>query len=219
MARDPAEDEDRRLYAGPLSDFVARRNARRRALKQAGEHERSKVVGEMRKPTVTAWALNQVYWCDRPVLDAWLAGVDRERALQLDALGGGADMGALQAVGRDNREHRKAVVERALAHLEGGGHGTGAAVRQRLQRAVRSLALEPASRRVWGEGRLVSEVVEDDALEAVASEIDPAILLAALREKGAHATPKKPVRQVDSLLARNARARRGRERQAPSAEE
>ncbi|MEU7897905.1 hypothetical protein AB0B45_34230 [Nonomuraea sp. NPDC049152] len=49
-----------RLYALPVGDFIAAREAEARAAKQAGQPELARQVAALRKPTVAAWAVNQL---------------------------------------------------------------------------------------------------------------------------------------------------------------
>ncbi|AQZ61002.1 hypothetical protein BKM31_05450 [[Actinomadura] parvosata subsp. kistnae] len=49
-----------RLYALPPSDFTAARTAEARAAKQAGDARLSREIARLRKPTVSAWAVNRL---------------------------------------------------------------------------------------------------------------------------------------------------------------
>ncbi|MBA2895958.1 hypothetical protein [Nonomuraea soli] len=49
-----------RLYALPPAEFTAARDERVRAAKQAGDAPLAKEIGKLRKPTVSAWALNRL---------------------------------------------------------------------------------------------------------------------------------------------------------------
>src|SRR5437879_13872993 len=48
------------LYGEPLDTFIAARNALAKALVQAADREGAAVVKALRKPSVAAWALNQL---------------------------------------------------------------------------------------------------------------------------------------------------------------
>ena len=47
-----------RLYEGPLDQFVAERHA----LAKTVTGDEARQVKQLAKPTVVAWAVNQVYW-------------------------------------------------------------------------------------------------------------------------------------------------------------
>ncbi|MEU4332401.1 hypothetical protein [Nonomuraea dietziae] len=49
-----------RLYGLDVSDFIAAREAEARAAKQAGRGDLARQVAALRKPTVAAWAVNQL---------------------------------------------------------------------------------------------------------------------------------------------------------------
>jgi hypothetical protein len=80
------------LYKGPLDEFTARRNALAKSLGGA-EAQR---VKRLAKPPVVAWAINQVYWHERPVYERIRKSGEKLRAAQLAALkrGRSADLRA-----------------------------------------------------------------------------------------------------------------------------
>ncbi|MFE3453625.1 hypothetical protein ACFXJ8_32325 [Nonomuraea sp. NPDC059194] len=49
-----------RLYSLPVAEFIAAREAEARAAKQAGQPDLARLVAALRKPTVAAWAVNQL---------------------------------------------------------------------------------------------------------------------------------------------------------------
>ena len=46
------------LYAGPPGEFIARRTAAAKAARSDGDRELAAAIGELRKPTVSAWLVN-----------------------------------------------------------------------------------------------------------------------------------------------------------------
>jgi hypothetical protein len=72
------------LYKGSLADFIAARTALARTLKGAAARR----VKAQQKPSVGAWAVNQVYWHARPVWDRVAKSGERLRAGQIAALKG-----------------------------------------------------------------------------------------------------------------------------------
>jgi creatinine amidohydrolase/Fe(II)-dependent formamide hydrolase-like protein len=61
------------LYASSLSEFVERRRALAKALRADGDPHGAKRVGAMAKPSVSAWAVNQLWWSHRERFEALLA--------------------------------------------------------------------------------------------------------------------------------------------------
>ena len=54
------DEEIRKLYAGPLDEFVKGRDALVKDLKDKGQKERAAEVKAFKRPTVSAWAVNQL---------------------------------------------------------------------------------------------------------------------------------------------------------------
>ncbi len=94
------------LYQAPLEAFVLQRNALAKSL---GGSEATR-IRRLRKPSVVAWAINQLYWRERALFDRIRKTGDTLRAAQLAALRSGrrADLSAATDA------HRKALTE-ALA--------------------------------------------------------------------------------------------------------
>ena len=68
-----ARDLDRDgLYALPLDEFVAARNDLAKALKKEGDREGAAEVAALRKPTLVAWAVNQLAHTRRREVDLLL---------------------------------------------------------------------------------------------------------------------------------------------------
>ena len=72
------------LYQQPLSEFTAARNALAKTL---GRDDAARVK-KLAKPSVVAWAVNQVYWRARKSFDRAMAAGERLRKTQIAALGG-----------------------------------------------------------------------------------------------------------------------------------
>jgi hypothetical protein len=210
---DPGEVALDRLYAGSLKGFVADRKALVAELRAAGDKEGARVVGAAAKPSVPAWVLNQLVRQARADVDVFVAAIDRQRDLQLRALGGELDGNAISAAKADEKDALARLGELAAAILEGDGHDGGKGNVDRVARTLRSAALDPEARPLFLRGRLVRDVAEG-GFEAVAAQLDPALLLAALTAR--EEKPRKPARQVDGFFARNARAGATAETPAPA---
>ncbi len=116
------------LFQGPLEAFTDARNALAKAAKRPD-------VKALAKPSLPAWAVNQVYWHHRQVIDRLVTASEAVRAAHERALAGeSADIaGADQA----HREALREAAAAAKAVLTGGGHaltpGTLDAIRDTLQ--------------------------------------------------------------------------------------
>jgi hypothetical protein len=84
MTSTMAEDEDiDELYRGPLGGFTAARDA---LSKKAGGG--GAAIKKLQKPTLPAWAVNQVFWHRRKVFDELATAVDRLRTAHARRLAG-----------------------------------------------------------------------------------------------------------------------------------
>jgi hypothetical protein len=103
-----ADNKIDELYQQPLADFTGARNALAKTLSGADAQR----VKALPKPTVVAWATNQLYWRARALYDALMKSGERVRKAQIAALQGkAADIRAA------NDEHRRAVAA-AVAEAE-----------------------------------------------------------------------------------------------------
>ena len=104
-----APDDVEALFQLPLTEFTAARNAMATRLKKAGDAEGSERVKSLTKPSVPAWAVNQLFWKHRIAFDRLLDAGERFRRAQTAQLAGkSADL-------RAPLEARRA----ALAELSG----------------------------------------------------------------------------------------------------
>src|SRR5687767_1069156 len=71
MADDPVDE----LYCLPLDRFVPERNALAKALRASGEREEAARIAKLPRPSIAAWAVNQVVRSQpRQAEDLWAAG-------------------------------------------------------------------------------------------------------------------------------------------------
>ena len=82
------DDELRALYRGPLDDFVRARQALAKRLKDAGD-SRDAEVRELRKPSRSAWAINQLFAREPREMAALVGAGERARVVQRHAASGG----------------------------------------------------------------------------------------------------------------------------------
>ena len=133
------EDEIDDLYKLPLTEFTGARNALVKRVRGADATH----VRKLEKPTALAWAVNQVHWRARPLLDRVMKTGDRLRDAQLAALTGkSVDL-------RETTEaHRKAIAEAVKAAErianEAGSHPAPDALMRTFE--ALSLAPEPPAR-------------------------------------------------------------------------
>jgi len=101
------EDDVDALFKLPLADFIGARNNLAARLKRGGRADDANLVKALAKPSVSAWAVNQLYWKHRDAFDRLLATSQRFRQAQTSGTAGSiADM-------RESLDARR----EALSHL------------------------------------------------------------------------------------------------------
>lgn len=124
------------LYRLPLDGFVEARNALAARLRAGGDKDGASAVKALARPSVAAWALNQIYWTERPAFDALL-----EASARLHAAQAAGDAGAeLREATKARREATGALLKKAESILAAAGHGNTAAVQQRVSNTLLALA-------------------------------------------------------------------------------
>ena len=77
------------LYALPPGEFTRARDERAKALRKEGKREEADAVKALRKPTVAAWALNQLARRRAKDVERLLTAGEKLRAAQEELLAGG----------------------------------------------------------------------------------------------------------------------------------
>ena len=107
----PDEELDR-LYQLPLSEFTAARNALAKQLKGADATH----VRTLQKPSVPAWAVNQLYWKHRRFYDQVVNAAERLRTAHRSLLAGKAvDLHPTESAHRDSVRAATEQVRQILA--------------------------------------------------------------------------------------------------------
>jgi hypothetical protein len=140
------------LFALPLEEFTAARNALAKELTQAGDRDGAATVKAMRKPSVTAWALNQVSRARSADIDRLLATGEQLRRAQHEALEG--DPSQLRDARRTFQDEVDRVVRAAGEVLVGAGNAAGPPQLDRLSSTLRATATDDEARGLVRTGRL-----------------------------------------------------------------
>jgi hypothetical protein len=142
-----------RLYAAPPDRFTAERDALAKSLK-ATDKAAAAAVKALRRPPVTAWALNQVardHAADLSALfdaDAELSRSQRE----------GAGRDALAEAARARREIIGRLVAAATRTLAEAGHPDSPANRDRIAQTLTAVAVDAEGRDALARGRLTGDL-------------------------------------------------------------
>jgi DNA repair exonuclease SbcCD ATPase subunit len=210
-----ADDGVAGLYRLPPGEFVAARDQLARQLRAAGDREAARRVAALRRPSISAWAANQLARAAPHAMAELLeVGADLAKAQQ-DALAG--QPGAARRLRAASAQLRAAIsrlTQRAETLLARAGHAATDATLDRLAATLRAAATaDQATRASLAEGRLPGDLdpagfgpLLGDVAPAEADDAGPA----------AAPPPEPPV--PDSARAREA-AQRALERTGQAAEQ
>ena len=124
------DDQIDRLYQLPLDQFTPARNALAKEAKRP-------TVKDLEKPNIAAWAVNQLYWQQRPVYDRLTRSAEQLRAEHRKLLAGKSS-----DIRETEKTHRNAVRE-AVDHiksiLKDGGHATSDQTMNAVQETLEAL--------------------------------------------------------------------------------
>src|SRR5215217_1878183 len=114
------DDDIDALFRLPLAEFTSARNTLAARLKQAGRKNDAERVKLLGKPSISAWAVNQLYWNHREAFDQLIATGKRFGQGQTSRVSGkAAGMRESLAARRDALSH---LSDLATALLHDAGH-------------------------------------------------------------------------------------------------
>ncbi|HKO45585.1 MAG TPA: hypothetical protein VJU84_20080 [Pyrinomonadaceae bacterium] len=108
------------LFRLPLSEFTGARNAVAAQLKKDGRGDQAAAVKALGKPSVSAWAVNQLYWNHREAFDKLLASGERFHKAQSSR--SGAKVADMRTALDARREALTKLSDLAAPVLRGAGH-------------------------------------------------------------------------------------------------
>ena len=152
-----ADDEVDRLYSLPLEEFTAARNKLAAALKKEGKAAEADEVKNLRKPSLSAWAVNQLARKERMQVRSLVTSADRLRKAQEGLLQGGA-ADELRASVERQREVVGALVKRAKDLLREAGHPATEATLERIRETLTAVAGDEEGARLVEQGRLETDL-------------------------------------------------------------
>lgn len=150
------EKELDRLYAAPLDEFVAERDALAKQLRSDGDREAADRVKALRKPSAAVWAVNQLARKEGKDYRALLKAGDSLRKAQEKVLAGESPE-KLQEAAAAERELVDRLTEKGRALLDDGGHKPTDAMLRRVSGTLHAAATRPDLREAAESGRLEHE--------------------------------------------------------------
>ena len=154
--RGKLEDDVDALFRLSLAEFIAARKTLAARLKQDGRGNEADRVRALVKPSISAWAVNQLYWKHREAFDRLIATGQRFRKAQTSGLAGkGAEMrGALDA----RREVLSDLADLATALLSEAGHNPTSDMMRRITTTLEAMSAYASLPDALSPGRLTHDV-------------------------------------------------------------
>ncbi len=178
-------DDVDQLFKLQLAEFTAARNALATRLKQGGRANDANLVKTLTKPSVSAWAVNQLYWNHRDAFDSLLAAGRSFRKAQL--AGKVADMRtSLEA----RREALTELSDLATLLLNEAGHNSAPDTIHRITTTLEAISSLASLSDGPTLGRL-SQDVDPPGFESLASFVPGAGTAKATRESSRPAASQK----------------------------
>ena len=152
------------LFALPLAEFTAARNALAKRLAKEKDADAAAEVRALAKPTVPAWAVNQLVRREPKLIEALL---ENGEALQKQVLSGRASVDAIRDSQRREREAVRDLVRRAESLLKEEGRAPSSQTLERVSETLLASAQTAEGREAIRSGRLSAEL-EPAGFEALA---------------------------------------------------
>lgn len=185
------ESELDRLYTAPLDQFIKLRNEFAGRLRKDGNEAAAARIGRLKKPSVSAWAVNQLArTADLDVQRLIKAGVAQEQA-QRSALSGG--LGGFEAARVEEAAAIRLLREAARKLLP----STSTVTLDRVTKTLRAAAATPEGRVLLKQGRLTEDLEPPgfDAFSGIGT-TQPAVS----RAPSMSAAQKKRLSKIETLL-------------------
>jgi hypothetical protein len=146
------------LYGLPLERFTAERDALAKDLRRKGQKDEAAAVAKLRKPSVAAWAVNQLVRTQRRAVTDLFAAGDAAREAQSALLAGRGDGAALRDALIAERQAVRELAEVAHGLLSSEGHELSQTMLERVTETLHAAALEDDGRTEVSGGCLTREL-------------------------------------------------------------
>jgi hypothetical protein len=162
----PWAEAENSLYRVPLSEFTPARNSLVTRLKKGGRTEEASRIKGLVKPSIPAWAVNQLFWHHRPQFDALLAVGERFRTAQTAQLQGRPT--DLRGPLEERREALSTLTKLAAASLTSAGHSATPDTMRRITSTLEAISVLGSGPDAPPAGRLIDDV-DPPGFEALAA--------------------------------------------------
>ena len=194
VERDDLDDDVDALFRLPLAEFTGARNTLAARLKKSGRGDAAAVVKALAKPSVSAWAVNQLYWNHREAFDRLIASGERFHKAQTSR--GAGKVSDMREALEARREALTHLTDLATSLLQDEGNNPSLDTVRRITTTLEGISAHAQRSDVrypGGPGRLTHDV-DPPGFESSASFV-PAAGLRQVSIKPSAVTPsKKPSR-------------------------
>ena len=160
------EDEVDGLFKLSLSEFTNARNALAARLKQIGRTGDATLVKSLTKPSISAWAVNQLYWNYREEFDQLIATGQRFRQAQKS--GNAGKVAHMRGSLDTRRESLTQLTDLAAELLQDAGHNPSPDTLRRITTTLEAVSAYASFSDGPTPGRLTQDV-DPPGFEALAS--------------------------------------------------
>jgi hypothetical protein len=151
-------DEADQLFALPLDEFTPARNELARRLKKDGDAEAAEQVRALAKPSVAAWAVNQLARRDPEAVRSLLNLASRLRNAQERSMKGERAADELRAAQAEERDVIRRLTQRAGDILREAERPASGTTLEKVSSLLRAAAVAEPGRTSLREGRLSGDV-------------------------------------------------------------
>lgn len=134
------------LYGLPLERFTEERNALAKALRKQGQREQATAIAKLPKPSLAAWAVNQIVRTQKREVAALFDAGDALQHAQEALLAGRGDPDALRGAVDGERDAVEELAERARGLLSSEGHELTTPMIERVAETLHAAALDGDAR-------------------------------------------------------------------------
>ena len=153
------EDDVDALFKLPLAEFTGARNALAAQLKKSGRGDiggEAALVKALAKPSVSAWAVNQLYWNHRDAFDQLIASGERFHKAQASPVTG--KLANLRSALDARREALTQLSDLASSLLRGAGHNPSPDTIHRITTTLEAMSVYASRSDAPRPGRLTHDV-------------------------------------------------------------
>lgn len=150
--------DPRDLYGLPLERFVPERGALAKALRADGHRDEAARVTKLRRPSVAAWAVNQLVRTQPRQVKALFDAGDTLQRAQSELLAGRGDAAAMREAGERERASAQELTAVARGLLSSEGHELSQLTLDRVSDTLHAAAFDEDARAKVREGCLEKEL-------------------------------------------------------------